>query len=56
MHLSQVRDTQFYTTHATLMHDQKACAHTAFQNPLAPEDAAPRESIETRSLVLTKIS
>jgi len=31
------------------------CAHTAFENPLAPVGAAPRESIEVRSLVLTKI-
>ena len=25
--------------------------HTAFNNPLAPEDALPRESIESRMLV-----
>jgi hypothetical protein len=26
-------------------------AHTAFDNPTAPDDAAPRESIEVRTLI-----
>jgi len=30
------------------------CPHVSFVNPRAPKDAAPRESIETRSIVITK--
>jgi len=30
------------------------CAHGSFKNPLAPKDAPMRESIETRSIVITK--
>jgi len=31
------------------------CPHVSFVNPRASKDAAPRESIETRSIVITKI-
>jgi len=31
------------------------CPHTAFMNPLAPKDALPRESIEARLIVITRI-
>jgi len=31
--------------------DVKSVPHTAFPNPLAGEDAVPRESIEVRALV-----
>ncbi|KAI1130214.1 hypothetical protein F5Y10DRAFT_276210 [Nemania abortiva] len=42
-----------------LMYDTKPgaarfCAHGSFQNPLASKDAPMRQSIETRSLVITK--
>ncbi|KAK0624007.1 hypothetical protein B0T14DRAFT_517387 [Immersiella caudata] len=42
-----------------MMYDSKPgaarfCAHGSFVNPLAPKDAVPRRSIETRSLVVTK--
>ncbi|KAK0118546.1 hypothetical protein ONS95_007434 [Cadophora gregata] len=30
------------------------CPHVSFKNPRCPEDAPPRESIETRSIVITK--
>lgn len=30
------------------------CPHVSFVNPLAPKNAAPRESVETRSIVITK--
>ncbi|PVH73595.1 hypothetical protein DL98DRAFT_431000 [Cadophora sp. DSE1049] len=30
------------------------CPHVSFENPYSPEGAAPRESIETRSIVITK--
>lgn len=30
------------------------CPHVSFVNPLAPKDAVPRESMETRSIVITK--
>ncbi|KAE9379413.1 hypothetical protein N431DRAFT_397764 [Stipitochalara longipes BDJ] len=45
---------------AFVMYDTKAgnharfCPHVSFVNPLASEGAAPRESIETRSIVITK--
>ena len=29
----------------------RRCIHTAFDNPLAPDDAPPRESVESRLLV-----
>ena len=32
------------------------CPHTAFLNPLAPENTLPRESIEARMIVITKLS
>ncbi|KAF4418502.1 hypothetical protein F53441_14476 [Fusarium austroafricanum] len=43
-----------------LMYDSKPCgarfcAHGSFKNPLAPPNATPRRSIETRSLVVTKV-
>lgn len=43
-----------------VMYDTKAgnharfCPHVSFDNPLAPPDAAPRRSVETRSVVITK--
>lgn len=45
---------------AFVMYDTKAgphgrfCPHVSFVNPRTPENAAPRESIETRSIVITK--
>jgi len=45
---------------AFVMYDTKAgsharfCPHVSFINPRTPKDAAPRESIETRSIVITK--
>ncbi|KIM96915.1 hypothetical protein OIDMADRAFT_20682 [Oidiodendron maius Zn] len=46
---------------AFVMYDTKAgsharyCPHISFVNPRAPEGAVPRESIETRSIVITKV-
>ncbi|PVH79049.1 hypothetical protein DL98DRAFT_589825 [Cadophora sp. DSE1049] len=43
-----------------VMYDTKSgpharfCPHVSFQNPNAPEGAPPRESVETRSIVITK--
>ncbi|KAK1830083.1 hypothetical protein QBC39DRAFT_354705 [Podospora conica] len=31
------------------------CPHVSINNPLAPSDAPPRESVETRNLVITKL-
>ncbi|KAL3421438.1 methionine permease [Phlyctema vagabunda] len=36
-------------------HGLKYCPHTAFLNPLAPKNAPPRESIEARMIVITRI-
>ncbi|KAJ5100200.1 hypothetical protein N7456_006252 [Penicillium angulare] len=33
----------------------RLCPHTSVDNPLAPIDAPPRESVETRTLVITKM-
>jgi len=30
------------------------CPHVSFRNPQAPENAPPRQSVETRSIVITK--
>ena len=30
------------------------CPHVSFDNPFAPVDALPRQSVETRSVVITK--
>lgn len=35
-------------------HAGVVCPHVSFQNPSAPEDAPPRQSVETRSIVITK--
>ncbi|CZT07624.1 uncharacterized protein RAG0_13014 [Rhynchosporium agropyri] len=43
-----------YDSHPT--QGVKYCPHTAFVNPLAPEDAVPRESIEARMIVISRIS
>ncbi|KAL5323981.1 hypothetical protein ACEPPN_008524 [Leptodophora sp. 'Broadleaf-Isolate-01'] len=46
--------------YAFVMYDTKGgdharfCPHVSFVNPNAPKDAAPRQSIETRSIVITK--
>ncbi|KAK1636211.1 hypothetical protein BDP81DRAFT_429249, partial [Colletotrichum phormii] len=31
------------------------CPHVSVHNPLAPPNAPPRESVETRNLVITRI-
>lgn len=40
----------------TSANDQKVCAHTAFENPFASPDAAPRESIEVRTIIFNRLN
>lgn len=37
-----------------IISDSLVCPHVSFDNPQASKEAPPRESIETRSLVITK--
>jgi hypothetical protein len=39
---------------AEIVSNNLVCPHVSFDNPAASRQAPPRESIETRSLVITK--
>ena len=49
-----VRVLANYFDRRGLLMDILVCPHVSFVNPRSPKDAPPRESIETRSIVITR--